>query len=95
MVTKIVPISDLRRKTKDIIDMIQEQEAVYVTQHGRPVVVLVDYEHYEHLLAQLQDLSDQLDLKAAAEEPARPYTDFATEMGLPLDESESNVRTLA
>jgi prevent-host-death family protein len=83
---KIMPVSDLRRKTKDVIDAIQSQgDAVYITQHGRPVVVLVEYEHYEQLLEQLQDLSDQVSLQAAASEPARPYSEFAAEMGLPTE----------
>ena len=88
MGTKIMPISDLRRKTKDVIDAVRDRgDAVYITQHGRPVVVLVDYERYEQLLEQLQDLSDQLSLEAATEEPARPYEDFAAEMGLVVDSS--------
>ena len=86
MATKIMPISDLRRKTKDVIDtVLHEGEAVYITQHGRPVVVMVDYEQYEQLLEQLQDLSDQVSLEAAADEPARTYADFAAEMGLATD----------
>ena len=86
MATKIMPISDLRRKTRDVIDtVLHEGDAVYITQHGRPVVVLVDYEQYEQLLEQLQDLSDQVSLEAAADEPARAYADFATEMGLATD----------
>ena len=86
MATKIMPISDLRRKTKDVIDtVLHEGNAVYITQHGRPVVVMVDYEQYEQLLEQLQDLSDQISLEAAADEPARPYADFCAEMGLEMD----------
>jgi len=83
MGTKIMPASDLRRKTRAVIDVIQKEgDAVYITQHGRPVVVLVDYERYEQLLEQLQDLSDLLSLEATADKPARPYADFAAEMGL-------------
>jgi prevent-host-death family protein len=59
MSTRIIPISDLRRRAKDVIDAVQqEQNAVYVTQHGRPVVVLVDYGEYERLLGRLEDLSN-------------------------------------
>jgi len=83
MCTKIMPISDLRRKANDIINTIREtNEAVYITQHGRPVVVLVDYERYEELLQGVEDLIDRLSLETAAEEPARPYADFMAEMGL-------------
>lgn len=78
-----MPISDLRRKTSTVINTVQEsREAVYITQHGRPVAVVVDYEHYEQLLARLEDLSDQASLQAAKDEPARSYIDFMSEMGL-------------
>jgi len=61
MSTKIVPISDLRRKAKDVMDTVQQQhDTVYVTQHGRPVAVLVDYGRYEQLLEQLQELPTRL-----------------------------------
>ena len=81
MATKIIPVSDLRRKTSDVIKSVQsEGQAVYVTQHGRPAVVLVDYETYENLMAQLEDLSDLASLEAAAEEPVRPYDEFAEEL---------------
>jgi len=55
MSTQIMPVSDLRRKTSDVLNVVRETgDAVYITQHGRPVVVLVDYERYEQLLAQAQ-----------------------------------------
>ena len=61
MYTKIMPVSDLRRKTSDVIDTVREGgDAVYITQHGRPVVVLMDYAHYEELLAQLHTLTEQV-----------------------------------
>ena len=82
MATKIIPVSDLRRKTSDVIKAIRDgSEVVYVTQHGRPVAVLVDYEHYEALVAELEDLSDLASLRAAADEPARPYDEFLAELG--------------
>ena len=83
MATKIIPVSDLRRKTSDVIKSVQsEGQVVYVTQHGRPVVVLVGYEDYETLMAQLEDLSDMASLEAAVDEPARPYDEFVAELGL-------------
>ena len=69
MVVKIVPITDLRRKTNDVIQAVQEgSDAVYITQHGRPIVVLVDYARYERLLREGQP--------AAAPEPPGNYTDY-------------------
>jgi len=82
MAIKIVPVSDLRRKASDLIKSVREGgEVVYITQHGRPAVVVVDYEEYEALRAQLEDLSDLASLEAAADEPVRPYDEFLTELG--------------
>jgi len=50
MTTRIMPVSDLRRKTSEVLDDLRDQESeVYVTRYGHPVAVLVDYEHYERL----------------------------------------------
>lgn len=74
---KIMPVSDLRRQTSKVIQMIiREKEAVYITQHGRPAAVLVDYEEYEAMLTQLEDLADLASLEAAVDEPERNYEDF-------------------
>lgn len=83
MSVKIMPVSDLRRKTSDVIDAVHsEGDVVYITQYGRPAVVLVDYARYEQLIAQLEDLADRASLEAAAAEPARPYAEFLADMGL-------------
>ena len=82
MATKIIPVSDLRRKTSDVIKAVQSGgQVVYVTQHGRPAVVLVGYEDYETLIAQLEDLSDLVSLEADDDEPTRPYDEFLAELG--------------
>ncbi|MDY0019027.1 MAG: type II toxin-antitoxin system Phd/YefM family antitoxin [Anaerolineae bacterium] len=68
MAIKIMPISDLRRRTSDVIQAVQEgSDAIYITQHGRPVVVLVTYEQYERLLGQSK--------RPAVSEPHGSYTD--------------------
>lgn len=88
MGTKIMPVSDLRRQTSKVIQtIIREKEAVYITQHGRPAAVLVDYEQYEEMLAQLEDLADLASLEAGVHEPERDYKDFIAEMGLSEDEA--------
>ncbi len=57
MATKIMPVSDLRRQTSQVIQsVLRDGDVVYVTQYGRPTVVLVEYEQYEALLA----LSEQV-----------------------------------
>ncbi len=83
MTTRIVPISDLRRQANEIINTVREtRDAVYITQHGRPAIVLVDYEYYEQLLQDLEDLTDQLSVESADDEPTRSYDDFMAEMDL-------------
>jgi prevent-host-death family protein len=75
MYTKIMPVSDLRRKTSDVIDTVREGgDAVYITQHGRPVVVLMDYARYEELLAQLRTLTEQVRQTQSTTIPAASYT---------------------
>lgn len=57
MSTNIVPISDLRSQASQVVKALREGgDAVYITQHGRPAAVLVDYEAYEALLAELDSL---------------------------------------
>jgi prevent-host-death family protein len=82
MAIKIIPVSDLRRRTSDVIKAVQDGgQVVYITQHGRPAVVVLDYEDYEALMAQLEDLSDLASLEAAVDEPVRPYDEFLAELG--------------
>jgi len=60
MSTNIIPISDLRRQASDVVKRLREtKDAIYITQHGRPAAVLVDYDKYEALLAQLEELLQQ------------------------------------
>jgi prevent-host-death family protein len=54
-----MPISDLRRNAGEVLNAVREDgEVVYITQHGRPTAVLVEYERYEAMLAQLEDIAD-------------------------------------
>ncbi len=56
MTVQIMPVTDLRRKTRDVIRGVYEDKlTVYITQHGRPTVVLVNYEQYEKMVAALQE----------------------------------------
>lgn len=75
MSTKIMPISDLRRRASRILELLAEKEdVVYITHYGRPVAVMVDYEQYEQLLEQLQNLRRQLERKTTVQEPSADYT---------------------
>jgi prevent-host-death family protein len=72
--TKIVPVSDLRRKTRGMIAAAREgEDAVYATQHGRPVVVIVSYEQYERLMARLEACAERAAFRGTVAEPSRPY----------------------
>jgi prevent-host-death family protein len=77
-----MPISDLRRNAGEVLDAIRQGgDVIYITQHGRPAAVLVDYEQYEAMLAQLEDLADLAAIDTAAGEPERDYAEFLTELG--------------
>ena len=70
MSTKIIPVSDLRRSvSKTIKDLQQQDEAVYITQHGRPQAVLVSYEHYEQLVKQAKQQTVRPDAETIRNDP--------------------------
>ena len=78
----IVPVSDLRRDAGRLLRQVCEgEEPIYITQHGRPKAVLLGYEAYEHLVAQLEDLADLAVMRERAKEPARPFEEFLEELG--------------
>lgn len=82
METKIMPVTDLRRDTSRILKSVREDgDVVYITQHGRAAAVLLDYDQYQALLAQLEDLSDLAAIEEVGGESSRSYKEFLTEMG--------------
>ena len=82
MTTKIMPISDLRRNAGDVLNAVRKGgDVIYITQHGRPAAVLVDYERFEAMLEQLEDLADLAAIQATADESSRDYADFLAELG--------------
>lgn len=55
---KIVPISDLQTKSKEIVDGVKKTgDPVIITQRGRPAVLLVNYENYEGMINTLDEMS--------------------------------------
>ena len=55
---KIIPISDLQTKTKEIVDGVKETgDPVIITQRGRPAALVVNYEVYEGMLHTLDEMS--------------------------------------
>jgi len=82
MPVTIVPVSDLRRDTARLLQSADESdEPVYITQHGRPKAVLLGYQVYERLMAQLEDLADLDSLRERADEPTRPFAELLQEIG--------------
>ncbi len=72
MGTRIMPVSDLRRKTSEVLNDLRDQEnEVYVTRYGHPVAVLVDYEHYERL-KELSERAQRASLSETATEQHHP-----------------------
>jgi prevent-host-death family protein len=87
MSTNIVPISDLRRQASQVVKELREGgDAVYITQHGRPAAVLVDFEAYEALLAELETLKQNQSqvVYAVAEQKSTFSTlaDMAQDLGV-------------
>lgn len=55
MSANIVPISDLRRQASKVVNTLREgSDIFYITQHGRPAAVLIGYEQYEAMEAELK-----------------------------------------
>ena len=64
MAIKIVTVSELKTKLASVLAQL-DGVPVYVTQHGKPKAVLVQYEEYEALLEKLDDLEDALAMQQA------------------------------
>lgn len=87
MSTNIIPISDLRRQASQVVKTLHESnDVIYITQHGRPTAVMVEYEQYEALLAQLNELlQNQAQPKYIIAEEKSTFTalaDMAQDIGV-------------
>lgn len=45
---KIIPISDLRQKTSDVLKDLSSGDPVFITQRGRAAAVMISMKAYEH-----------------------------------------------
>ena len=45
---KIIPVSDLRQKTSDVLKGVSSGDPVFITQRGRAAAVIVSMKAYEH-----------------------------------------------
>ena len=53
---KIIPVSDLRQKTSDVLKDLSSGEPVFVTQRGRAAAVIVSMKEYERSQHELEIL---------------------------------------
>ncbi len=51
---KIVPISDLRNKTHEIVDLCRQDEPIFVTRNGQGELVVMSQDLYEKMQARLE-----------------------------------------
>ena len=59
MVQNIIPVSEFRQKASQVIkQVLAGAQVVCLTQHGRPKVALLDYQHYLAMLAELESLRE-------------------------------------
>ena len=80
MAVKIVSASDLRERMEEILkSAAREPEPQYVTYRGRPIAVLMGYEHFEALMERLEDLSDVVAIYERRDEPRRPFGEYLAE----------------
>ena len=79
---EVVPISELRLRQNELLRQVSEKPIV-LTQHGRPVAVLLGPEPYNRLLEHIEDLQLAVDaVEARAEkEPRVEFEDYLTERG--------------
>lgn len=70
MVTKIVTVSELKANLASVMaQLATDATPIYVTQHGKPNAVLMNYKEYEALREKLEDLEDALAMQQALASP--------------------------
>ncbi len=85
MSANIVPISDLRRQASKVVNSLREGGGVaYITQHGRPAAVLVNFDQYEAMVAELEAFRRSQPIYVVAEEKNTfsALADMAQDMGV-------------
>jgi len=70
MAIKIVSVSELKANLAGVmVQLATDAKPVYVTQHGKPNAVLMNYKEYEALMEKLEDLEDSLAMQQALTSP--------------------------
>jgi prevent-host-death family protein len=70
MATKIVTVSELKANLASVMaQLATDATPIYVTQHGKPNAVMMNYKEYETLREKLEDLEDALAMRQALASP--------------------------
>jgi prevent-host-death family protein len=81
MFPQMVPISDLRRRSRDLLSMLSAGPVILM-RRSRPAAVLVDFNEYQELMEAIQDARDReilAELRAeATEENLIPWEESET-----------------
>lgn len=76
----ILPASELRDKISSVLKQITDTgEPVYITQYSKPKAVLVNFDFYNNLIKELEDLEDIHDMIEAQKEPGRSFNQYLKE----------------
>ena len=85
--TKTVPVKDLRRDLRPLLDEVSDRrEHIVVTRHGRPTAVIIPHDEYTALEETADVLSDPDAMAALAEGLDADATDDVT-----LDELRTEI----
>jgi len=72
-----ITMTDLARKTRQVVEAVRHGQATVVENHGRPEVVMLDYLDYAQMRAALRSLSEPAEVASdpvsAFSEARQPY----------------------
>lgn len=76
-------MSKVRENLSEVVDMTRlSGEPLYLTKHGKPIAVLVDYELFESVVERLEEYMDLETLAETEGEETIPWEDVKRELGL-------------
>jgi prevent-host-death family protein len=80
---KEMAMSKVRENLSEVVDSTRRSgEPLYLTKHGRPVAVLVDYDLFESVVERLEDYLDREALAESQGETGIPWEQVKRELGL-------------
>lgn len=84
MSTKLLATSYVREHMAEVMDELhQEKELYFVTQHGKPIAVLMDIARYEMMMDLLEDREDERDSMLGMR-IAEARTEYKSTGGIPV-----------